>query len=155
MRLTETRGLRLPDEPQEGRNRSWAVEQFSATLSVVHYKYKHVSRYLEYRSNWNMRRPGAAHSVAWKHHKREIQLGSRWVSRKNQIDMQMSVFLENSAIWVQVEHKVDGNSGTAPTWWAPRRAKPVVGCRRVFSNLMSSPLRMRSICFCFILTSIQ
>ncbi|KAG5441434.1 hypothetical protein CSKR_107659, partial [Clonorchis sinensis] len=40
-------------------------------------KYKHVSQYLEYRSNWNMRRPGAAHSVAWKHHKREIQLGSR------------------------------------------------------------------------------
>ncbi|KER27192.1 hypothetical protein T265_05726 [Opisthorchis viverrini] len=31
-RLTETRGLRLPDEPQEGRNRSWAVEKFSATL---------------------------------------------------------------------------------------------------------------------------
>ncbi|GAA56682.1 hypothetical protein CLF_111361 [Clonorchis sinensis] len=25
-----------------------------------------------------MRRPGAAHSVAWKHHKREIQLGSRY-----------------------------------------------------------------------------
>ncbi|KAG5447683.1 hypothetical protein CSKR_112138 [Clonorchis sinensis] len=24
-----------------------------------------------------MKRPGAAHSVAWKHHKREIQLGSR------------------------------------------------------------------------------
>ncbi|KER31847.1 hypothetical protein T265_01938 [Opisthorchis viverrini] len=24
-----------------------------------------------------MRRPGAAHSVAWKHHKREVQLGSR------------------------------------------------------------------------------
>ncbi|KAG5446258.1 hypothetical protein CSKR_114210 [Clonorchis sinensis] len=23
-----------------------------------------------------MRRPGAAHSIAWKHHKREIQLGS-------------------------------------------------------------------------------
>ncbi|KAG5454912.1 hypothetical protein CSKR_105849 [Clonorchis sinensis] len=36
IRLTEIRGLRLPDEPQEGRNRSWAVEQFSATLSVVH-----------------------------------------------------------------------------------------------------------------------
>ncbi|GAA47701.1 serine/threonine-protein kinase/endoribonuclease ire-1 [Clonorchis sinensis] len=35
------------------------------------------TRYLEYRSNWNMRRPGAAHSVAWKHLKREIQLGSR------------------------------------------------------------------------------
>ncbi|KAG5446784.1 hypothetical protein CSKR_105545 [Clonorchis sinensis] len=32
IRLTETRGLRLPDESQEGRNRSWAVEQFSATL---------------------------------------------------------------------------------------------------------------------------
>ncbi|KAG5445461.1 hypothetical protein CSKR_103727 [Clonorchis sinensis] len=32
IRLTETRGLRLPDEPQQGRNRSWAVEEFSATL---------------------------------------------------------------------------------------------------------------------------
>ncbi|KAG5441764.1 hypothetical protein CSKR_114300, partial [Clonorchis sinensis] len=30
--LTETRALYLPDEPQEGRNRSWAVEEFSATL---------------------------------------------------------------------------------------------------------------------------
>ncbi|KAG5448398.1 hypothetical protein CSKR_109674 [Clonorchis sinensis] len=38
IRLTETRGLRLPDEPQEGRNRSWAVEEVSATLSVVHYE---------------------------------------------------------------------------------------------------------------------
>ncbi|KER20316.1 hypothetical protein T265_11099 [Opisthorchis viverrini] len=27
--------LNLPDEPQEGRNRLWAVEEFSATLSVV------------------------------------------------------------------------------------------------------------------------
>ncbi|KAG5454707.1 hypothetical protein CSKR_104919 [Clonorchis sinensis] len=32
IRLTETRGLRLPDEPQEERNRSWAAEEFSATL---------------------------------------------------------------------------------------------------------------------------
>ncbi|KER34072.1 hypothetical protein T265_00249 [Opisthorchis viverrini] len=32
IRLTETRGLRLSDGPQEGRNRSWAVEEFSATL---------------------------------------------------------------------------------------------------------------------------
>ncbi|KAG5445639.1 hypothetical protein CSKR_104830, partial [Clonorchis sinensis] len=30
--LTKTREPRLPDEPQEGRNRSWAVEEFSATL---------------------------------------------------------------------------------------------------------------------------
>ncbi|KER31288.1 hypothetical protein T265_02471 [Opisthorchis viverrini] len=34
-RLTETRGLRLPDEPQEGRNRSWAVEEFSATFAEL------------------------------------------------------------------------------------------------------------------------
>ncbi|KAG5453593.1 hypothetical protein CSKR_109546 [Clonorchis sinensis] len=27
--------------------------------------------------NWDMRRPGAPHSVAWKHHKREIDRGSR------------------------------------------------------------------------------
>ncbi|KAG5450494.1 hypothetical protein CSKR_112682 [Clonorchis sinensis] len=32
IRLTETRGLRLPDEPQEKRNQSWAVGEFSATL---------------------------------------------------------------------------------------------------------------------------
>ncbi|KER18914.1 hypothetical protein T265_15753, partial [Opisthorchis viverrini] len=32
IRLTETRVLCLPDEPQEGRNRSWGVEEFSATF---------------------------------------------------------------------------------------------------------------------------
>ncbi|KAG5455037.1 hypothetical protein CSKR_111711 [Clonorchis sinensis] len=32
IKLTESRGLHLPDEPQEGRNRSWAGEEFSATL---------------------------------------------------------------------------------------------------------------------------
>ncbi|KER19938.1 hypothetical protein T265_11406 [Opisthorchis viverrini] len=32
IRLTETRALRLPDEPQERRNQSYAVEEFSATL---------------------------------------------------------------------------------------------------------------------------
>ncbi|KER21355.1 hypothetical protein T265_15111, partial [Opisthorchis viverrini] len=35
IRLTETRGLRLPDEPQEWRHWSWAVEQFSATLKLL------------------------------------------------------------------------------------------------------------------------
>ncbi|KER28494.1 hypothetical protein T265_04714 [Opisthorchis viverrini] len=49
VRLMETRGLRLPDEPQEGRSRSWAVDGFSATLSLVHYKDIHVSRYFKYR----------------------------------------------------------------------------------------------------------
>ncbi|KER24463.1 hypothetical protein T265_07889 [Opisthorchis viverrini] len=32
MRLMETQRLRLPDESQEGRNRSWVVEEFPATL---------------------------------------------------------------------------------------------------------------------------
>ncbi|KAG5441953.1 hypothetical protein CSKR_107985 [Clonorchis sinensis] len=33
IRLTETLGLRLPDEPKvEGRNRWWAVEEFSPSL---------------------------------------------------------------------------------------------------------------------------
>ncbi|KER33672.1 hypothetical protein T265_12578, partial [Opisthorchis viverrini] len=31
IRLTETRGLRLPDELQKERNRSWAVDGFPAT----------------------------------------------------------------------------------------------------------------------------
>ncbi|KER25108.1 hypothetical protein T265_07395 [Opisthorchis viverrini] len=39
IRLTEARELRLPDEPQEERNRSWAVDGFSATLRVVRNKY--------------------------------------------------------------------------------------------------------------------
>ncbi|KER32142.1 hypothetical protein T265_01761 [Opisthorchis viverrini] len=38
----------------------------------------HVSRYPEYPRERSMRRLGAAHSVAWKHHKREIQLGFRF-----------------------------------------------------------------------------
>ncbi|KAG5445169.1 hypothetical protein CSKR_103341 [Clonorchis sinensis] len=43
-------------------------------------------------------------------------LGAHQVSLwQNQTDLQISVFIELSPIWVQVEHKVDGNSGTAPT----------------------------------------
>ncbi|KAG5440985.1 hypothetical protein CSKR_109696 [Clonorchis sinensis] len=34
---------------------------------------------------------------------------------QNQIYLQISVFLEISPIWIQVEHKVDGNSVTAPS----------------------------------------
>ncbi|GAA56315.1 hypothetical protein CLF_110562 [Clonorchis sinensis] len=34
IRWTETRGMRLPEETQEGRNRSWTVDQISATLSI-------------------------------------------------------------------------------------------------------------------------
>ncbi|KER26817.1 hypothetical protein T265_13932, partial [Opisthorchis viverrini] len=37
------------------------------------------------------------------------------ISRENQIDLQMSVFFKNSPIWVQVEHKTDGNLKTAST----------------------------------------
>ncbi|KAG5441581.1 hypothetical protein CSKR_113167, partial [Clonorchis sinensis] len=44
IRLTEIRGLRLPDKPQEGRNRSWAVEEFSATLCAVLESSSHVCR---------------------------------------------------------------------------------------------------------------
>ncbi|KAG5447835.1 hypothetical protein CSKR_102287, partial [Clonorchis sinensis] len=40
IRLTETLGLRLPDEPQEGGSRAWAVEEFSATLRVVYFVYR-------------------------------------------------------------------------------------------------------------------
>ncbi|KER25980.1 hypothetical protein T265_06675 [Opisthorchis viverrini] len=35
-------------------------------------------QYIEYRSDLNMRWPGAAHSVAQKHHKLKIQLGSSY-----------------------------------------------------------------------------
>ncbi|KER27811.1 hypothetical protein T265_05230 [Opisthorchis viverrini] len=32
IRLADSRELSLPDEPQEGRNRLWAVDGFSATI---------------------------------------------------------------------------------------------------------------------------
>ncbi|KAG5450101.1 hypothetical protein CSKR_102230 [Clonorchis sinensis] len=35
MRLGQTRGLCLPDEPQTGRNQSWAAEEFSVTCSAL------------------------------------------------------------------------------------------------------------------------
>ncbi|KAG5441518.1 hypothetical protein CSKR_109767, partial [Clonorchis sinensis] len=35
--------------------------------------------------------------------------------RENPLDMQMGVFVVISPIWVQVEHKVDGNAGTTST----------------------------------------
>ncbi|KER20662.1 hypothetical protein T265_10836 [Opisthorchis viverrini] len=43
IRLTETRRLRLPDEPQEGRNLSWAVEEFSAALNYRQFHHTRVS----------------------------------------------------------------------------------------------------------------
>ncbi|KAG5450690.1 hypothetical protein CSKR_102937 [Clonorchis sinensis] len=60
----------------------------------------------------------------------------------------MSVFLENSPIWIQVEHKVDGNSGTASICylqqstdfnirtfdcWSVRRAWQL-DCKRFITN---------------------
>ncbi|KAG5453155.1 hypothetical protein CSKR_106982 [Clonorchis sinensis] len=60
MRLTETRGLRLPDEPQEGRNRSWAVEEFSANLSVVHYSTRFTGR-----RNMNFVSPKLIRNYPW------------------------------------------------------------------------------------------
>ncbi|KAG5449391.1 hypothetical protein CSKR_101165 [Clonorchis sinensis] len=68
MRLTETRGLRL-------------------------HMYRDISNIVA-----NMRRPGAAHSVAWKHHKREIQLGFRlicksiWFSWETQLNLSFMLF---------------------------------------------------------------
>ncbi|KAG5441710.1 hypothetical protein CSKR_113433 [Clonorchis sinensis] len=61
------------------------------------------------------------------------------LSQKTKLICNLVYFSKNSPIWVQVEHKVDGNSGNAPTRLARiGRVKPVVGCRRVFSNLLSS-----------------
>ncbi|KER26418.1 hypothetical protein T265_06335 [Opisthorchis viverrini] len=60
---------------------------------------------------------------------------------QNRICLRMSVFHQFRAIWFQLVHKVDGNSGDAPTRWAPREAKPLAGCRGVFSNIMSSALQ--------------
>ncbi|KAG5444010.1 hypothetical protein CSKR_106215 [Clonorchis sinensis] len=45
-----------------------------------------------------MKRLGAAHSVASKHHKQGILLGSTRVSRQNLVGMQMSQ-LEHEAAW--------------------------------------------------------
>ncbi|KAG5442293.1 hypothetical protein CSKR_104857 [Clonorchis sinensis] len=59
---------------QAASSYSWHDIRYIALHCIT---YIHVSRYLEYPTNWNMRRPGAAHSVAWEHHKREIQLGYR------------------------------------------------------------------------------
>ncbi|KER28612.1 hypothetical protein T265_04566 [Opisthorchis viverrini] len=45
--LSETRqGLRLPDEPEKGRKRSWAVNEFSATLVVLQEEVKALMEYL-------------------------------------------------------------------------------------------------------------
>ncbi|GAA54923.1 protein-tyrosine phosphatase [Clonorchis sinensis] len=46
-------------------------------------------------SNWNMRRPGAANSVAWKHHKLEIRLVSRKSSVRGPVEVsQLASYLE-------------------------------------------------------------
>ncbi|KAG5450665.1 hypothetical protein CSKR_108785 [Clonorchis sinensis] len=49
--------------------------------------------------------------MAARHQKARFQV----ILSQNQTDLQISVFIEISLIWVQVEHKVDRNSGTAST----------------------------------------
>ncbi|KAG5447166.1 hypothetical protein CSKR_106409 [Clonorchis sinensis] len=50
-KVKETRRLHLPDKPQEGRSRSWAVEEISATLLVVQ-RLKDLDSYTHLHSNW-------------------------------------------------------------------------------------------------------
>ncbi|GAA53057.1 coiled-coil domain-containing protein 108, partial [Clonorchis sinensis] len=72
-----------------------------------------VSRYLEYRSNWNMRRPGAAHAVARKHRKREIQLGSSELgSLEQQTELIRLGFRDNYCVLYL--HGVNPSSITIP-----------------------------------------
>ncbi|KAG5451208.1 hypothetical protein CSKR_112837 [Clonorchis sinensis] len=112
IRMTETRGLRLPDEPQQGQNRLCAFEEFSATLYAAPDIHFHVAD--EYGEAEYTRKTSASTDSPG------TQLNLPFVMfqlslTQNQIDLQMSIFIEISAIWVQVEHKFDGNSGTAPT----------------------------------------
>ncbi|KAG5444159.1 hypothetical protein CSKR_101649 [Clonorchis sinensis] len=81
------------------------------------------------------RRPGTAHSVAWKHHKREIQLGSRILSTQNSRSMAGEI-ITRIGIFMKTTHKVAENSSTAHkgfrSSWGPsgRRSS------RVSVNLM-------------------
>ncbi|KAG5452403.1 hypothetical protein CSKR_107106 [Clonorchis sinensis] len=61
-------------KPRQAKSRSRGRVRTTDLPCITHI---HASRYLECRCNWNMRRPGAAHSFAWKHHNRDIQLGFR------------------------------------------------------------------------------
>ncbi|KER26413.1 LOW QUALITY PROTEIN: hypothetical protein T265_13999 [Opisthorchis viverrini] len=49
----------------------------------------------------------------------------------------MSVSLENSPIWVQVEHKVDGNSGTVPYLISPKKGETGCGLLKSFQQPFS------------------
>ncbi|KER27808.1 hypothetical protein T265_13728, partial [Opisthorchis viverrini] len=79
-----------------------------------------------------MRWPGAAHSVAWKHHKRETQLGSRppHVSLGTIFEISQYIFIKETT------HKVAKDSSTVhdrfrPSWGSSGRCSP-----RVSVNLM-------------------
>ncbi|KAG5450989.1 hypothetical protein CSKR_105258 [Clonorchis sinensis] len=97
--------------------------------------------YLEHRNNWNMRRPGAAHSVPWKNHKREIQLGSRNAdtriktmdsqSYKPQKHVQNWLFLlKDSSIAQWVRHEIND--------WKVRGLNPTSASRLLLPRLPQS-----------------
>ncbi|KAG5446781.1 hypothetical protein CSKR_105550 [Clonorchis sinensis] len=98
---------------------------------------RQISRYIEYRSIWNMRWPGATHSVAWRHHKR----GFSWVpaTKCAALGCPMSQLLRYSRYCdtcIDVMHKVAENSPTThdrfrPSWGSSGRCSP-----RVPVNLM-------------------
>ncbi|KAG5451107.1 hypothetical protein CSKR_106651 [Clonorchis sinensis] len=66
-----------------------------------------------------MRRPGAAHSVAWKHHKREIHLGSRLNEANRICTKNCTNYMPRGARWLKrlerefTDRKVLGSNPTS------------------------------------------
>ncbi|KER28314.1 hypothetical protein T265_04843 [Opisthorchis viverrini] len=79
-----------------------------------------------------MGRPGAAHSVAWKHHNREIQMGSRPPH-----DSVRTIFEISHYIFIkETTDKVAENSSTAHDRFLPSRGSSGRRSPRVSVNLM-------------------
>ncbi|KAG5452984.1 hypothetical protein CSKR_110349 [Clonorchis sinensis] len=125
VRLRETWGLRLPDESQERRNRSWDVEGLSAILGVaascsscydirdIVYAYYTTYKVVENSSTTHDRfRPSWGSSGR---HSPRVSVILMFYLNPNWTDFDKYTHLQVSPIWVQVEHKNDGNSGTVPT----------------------------------------
>ncbi|KAG5454717.1 hypothetical protein CSKR_104910 [Clonorchis sinensis] len=97
---------------------SWYDTRDIAIYCRVEYKHMYICNALLIRLLKVLRQPTTGFALLGTQQETsqtEDSVGFQLSLSQDQIDLQISVFIEVSPSWVQAEHKVDGNSGTAPT----------------------------------------
>ncbi|KAG5453745.1 hypothetical protein CSKR_102367 [Clonorchis sinensis] len=165
IKLTKSRGLRLPDETQEEHQAAWR-NTFSC-LETSQTRNSAGFQNIKLTKSRGLRLPDETqeeHQAAWRNtfscletsqtrnsagfqnikltKSRGLRLPDETQEEHQAAWRNTFSCLETSQTRNSAGFQVDGNSETVPTRGAPRITKPFADCRRVFSNLQNSSLML-------------